>query len=64
LVIAHLLVDCVVGHGGAAVRVSIGLGMIDEHVDRLLTALAALDRDGSGEPRREPPAAGLAAAAR
>ncbi len=43
---AHLLVDRLAGRGGAAVRASIGLGTVDEHVDRLLSALAAL----SGRP--------------
>jgi selenocysteine lyase/cysteine desulfurase len=39
---AHLLVDHLAGRGGAAVRASIGLGTVDEHVDRLLSALAAM----------------------
>ena len=39
---AHPLVDRLAGPGGAAVRASLGLGPVDEHVDRLLTALAAL----------------------
>jgi selenocysteine lyase/cysteine desulfurase len=39
---AHLLVDRLAGRGGAAVRASIGLGTVDEHVDRLLSALATL----------------------
>jgi selenocysteine lyase/cysteine desulfurase len=39
---AHLLVDRLAGRGGAAVRASIGLGTVDEHIDRLLSALAAL----------------------
>jgi selenocysteine lyase/cysteine desulfurase len=39
---AHLLVDRLAGHGGAAVRASIGLGTVDEHIDRLLAALAVL----------------------
>ena len=46
---AHLLVDRLAGPGGAAVRASIGLGTVDEHVDRLLGALAAL----SSATRRE-----------
>jgi selenocysteine lyase/cysteine desulfurase len=39
---AHLLVDRLAGRGGAAVRASIGLGTVDEHIDRLLSALAVL----------------------
>jgi hypothetical protein len=39
---AHLLVDRLAGRDGTAVRASIGLGTVDEHVDRLLSALTAL----------------------
>jgi selenocysteine lyase/cysteine desulfurase len=59
---AHLLVDRLAGRGAAAVRASIGLGAVDEHIDRLLSALAALSAAGRGETAREPIAAGLAAA--
>jgi selenocysteine lyase/cysteine desulfurase len=55
---AHLLVDRLAGQGGTAVRASIGLGTTDEHVDRLLSALAALSVAGRGVPL----AAGLALA--
>jgi selenocysteine lyase/cysteine desulfurase len=48
---AHLLVDRLAGRGGAAVRASIGLGTVDEHVDRLLSALAVLSgRQATGAP--------------
>jgi selenocysteine lyase/cysteine desulfurase len=57
---AHLLVDRLAGQGGAAVRASIGLGTTDEHVDRLLAALAVLS--GAGSREREPLTAGLVAA--
>ncbi|HVT70063.1 MAG TPA: aminotransferase class V-fold PLP-dependent enzyme, partial [Trebonia sp.] len=53
---AHLLVDRLAGHGGAAVRASIGLGTTDEHVDRLLGALAALSQ--AGRPVRPARSAG------
>jgi selenocysteine lyase/cysteine desulfurase len=61
---AHLLVDRLAGRDGAAVRASIGLGTVDEHVDRLLSALAALSgrRVTAAEPASEPLAAALAAA--
>jgi selenocysteine lyase/cysteine desulfurase len=64
---AHLLVDRLAGRGGTAVRASIGLGTVDEHVDRLLSALAALSgqsgrRATAAESASEPLAAGLAAA--
>jgi selenocysteine lyase/cysteine desulfurase len=59
---AHLLVDRLAGQGGTAVRASIGLGTTDEHVDRLLSALAVLSGAGRGEPARDPLAAGLALA--
>jgi selenocysteine lyase/cysteine desulfurase len=39
---AHLLLDRLAGRGGTAVRASIGLGPVDEHIDRLLSALAVL----------------------
>jgi selenocysteine lyase/cysteine desulfurase len=58
---AHPLVDRLAGRGGTAVRASIGLGTVDEHVDRLLSALAALS--GSGRREREPHAADLVGAA-
>lgn len=45
---AHLLVDHLAGRGSTAVRASIGLGTVDEHIDRLLTALAVLSRTGRG----------------
>ncbi len=60
---AHPLVDHLAGPGGAAVRASIGLGTTDEHVDRLLAALAALSGAGRGAPSGETRAAALAAAA-
>lgn len=59
---AHLLVDRLAGQGGTAVRASIGLGTTDEHVDRLLAALAVLSGAGRGEPAREPLVAVLAVA--
>ncbi|HEX3711165.1 MAG TPA: aminotransferase class V-fold PLP-dependent enzyme [Trebonia sp.] len=58
---AHLLVDRLAGRGGTAVRASIGLGTVDEHVDRLLAALAVLSGASRGE--REALAAGLVGAA-
>jgi selenocysteine lyase/cysteine desulfurase len=58
---AHLLVDRLAGCGGTAVRASIGLGTVDEHVDRLLAALAVLSGASRGE--REALAAGLVGAA-
>ena len=58
---AHLLVDRLAGQGGAAVRASIGLGTTDEHVDRLLSALAALS--GRHATEAPAPAAALAPAA-
>ena len=51
---AHLLVDRLADRGGAAVRASIGLGTVDEHVDRLLSALAVLS--GPPGPRGSRPA--------
>jgi selenocysteine lyase/cysteine desulfurase len=59
---AHLLVDRLAGRGGTAVRASIGLGTVDEHVDRLLSALTVLSEAGRGEPAVEPLAAVLALA--
>ncbi len=49
---AHLLVDTLLSDEDAdvttAVRVSAGLATTDEHVDRLLTAVASLAADGPG----------------
>ena len=52
---AHLLVDRLAGRGGTAVRASIGLGTVDEHIDRLLSALAVLT--GTGRVERDQPLA-------
>jgi selenocysteine lyase/cysteine desulfurase len=56
---AHLLVDHLLEEGGSgpevpatAVRVSAGLGTTDEHVDRLLAALAELAQSGPGAAYR------------
>jgi selenocysteine lyase/cysteine desulfurase len=49
---AHILVDTLLGEGSdehdTAVRVSAGLASTDEHVDRLLAAVATLAVDGPG----------------
>jgi selenocysteine lyase/cysteine desulfurase len=58
---AHLLVDRLAGRRVAAVRASIGLGTVDEHIDRLLSALAVLSGTGRGQTAREAPAAAVAA---
>jgi selenocysteine lyase/cysteine desulfurase len=58
---AHPLVDRLAGPAGTAVRASIGLGTVDEHVDRLLAALTALSRAARREPGARPQPAQITA---
>ena len=58
---AHPLVDRLAGPAGTAVRASIGLGTVDEHVDRLLAALTALSRAARREPGARPQPARITA---
>ncbi len=56
---AHILVDTLLGEGSdehdTAVRVSAGLATTDEHVERLLAAVAALAADGPGAAYEQTP---------
>ena len=56
---AHILVDTLLGEGSdehdTAVRVSAGLATTDEHVERLLSAVAGLASGGPGAAYEQTP---------